>query len=215
LYRRLEWGALGLEAFQFFDGQDLIAAGVVDAALKAALGFGCVEERLGGEGLGWGRPGVVDRVNGDPGVKHFSIKHLSINSGEAAEEPGVVDDVVDQESLDEGLRLAIVVELSGKGDEGSGILAGDDEKRGVDWGLESILTGRGLALDGARACGFLGVTAVSVYLTTCGHFPDSLMLAGQAGTFVGNPDCGPLRLPYYAQGKPATWGWRGGLAVSG
>jgi hypothetical protein len=150
----------GLELLQFLDGLEPQAAGVIDAALEAGLGVGSVVEGLAGGAVGAGVMGVLDGVDQD----------LGIDPGEAAEKPGVADDVVDQEAFDVGLGLAALVEALGKGGEIGGILAGDDGRLGVDSRFKSIHAGGGLALGGAWARGVLRVATVSVKLTLCCHF---------------------------------------------
>jgi hypothetical protein len=179
---RLGLGPGGLEALQVHDGLALQAAGVIDAALEAGLGVGGVVECLASGAVGAGIVGVFDGVD----------QELGIDSVEAAEAPGVADDVIDQEAFDIGLGLATVVEPFGEGGKMGGILAGDDGRLGVDTGLEGVHAGGGLALGGAWAGGVERVALVSVFLTLCSHY----------------------LLNFHVQGKPATWGWRGELAVS-
>lgn len=156
---RLRLEAFGLDGAQFFDGLALQAVGVIDAALKAGLGLGRDVEGLAGWAVG---AGVV-------GVFHYVDQDLGIDSVEAAEEPGGADDVVDQGALDDGLRLAILVEPFGEGGESGGILAGDDARFSVNSGLESIHAGSGLALGGAWAGGVLGVATITFDLILCAH----------------------------------------------
>jgi hypothetical protein len=165
-------GALGLDALQFLDGLEPEAAGVIDTALEAGLGVGSVVEGLAGGAVGAGVISVFDGVDQDFGI----------DSGEAAEKPGIADDVVDQEAFDDGLWLAILVEALGEGDESGGILAGDDGRLSVDTRFERVHAGGGLALGSARAGGVLRVTAVSFYLSKCGHYFLSSSYGEQAGT---------------------------------
>jgi hypothetical protein len=166
---------LGLDALQFLDGLEPEAAGVIDTALEAGLGVGSVVEGLAGGAVGAGVTGVLHGVDQD----------LGIDSGEAAEKPGVADNVVDQEAFDDGLGLAILVEPLGECDESGGILAGDDGRLSVDTRFERVHAGGGLALGGARAGGVLRVTAVSFYLSKCGHFFLSSFLASKPGLSRG------------------------------
>jgi hypothetical protein len=136
-------GAFSLEALQVLDSFPLQAAGVIDAALEAGLGTGSVVECLAHGAVGAGVVGVLDSMD----------EEFGINSVEAAETPGGADDVVDQDALDFGLGLAILVEPFGKSGESGGILAGDDARISVDSGLQGIHAGGGLALGGAWACG--------------------------------------------------------------
>jgi hypothetical protein len=121
----LRLGTLGLDEPQFFDGLQSHAAGVIDAALEAGLGGGTVVEGLADGGV---RARVIS-------VFDLVYQELGIDSGEAAEEPGVADDVVDQDAFDFGLGLAILMEPFGEGGESGGILAGDDGRLGVDSGF--------------------------------------------------------------------------------
>jgi len=155
----LRLGTLGLDEPQFFDGLQAQAAGVIDAALEAGLGGGTVVEGLADGGVGAGVISVLDLV----------YQELGIDSGEAAEEPGVTDDVIDQDAFDFGLGLAIPMEPFGEGGESGGILAGDDARFSVDTGFESIHAGCGLALGGAWSGRVLRVTTVGVDLTLCRH----------------------------------------------
>ena len=106
----------GLESLQIEDGLAFEAAGVIDAALEAGLGVGSVVEGLAGGAVGAGVVGVLDGVD----------EELGIDPVEAAEAPGVADDVVDQEAFDVSLRLATLVKPCGEGGESGGILAGND-----------------------------------------------------------------------------------------
>ena len=76
-----------------------------------------------------------------------------------------MDDLVDQGAFDDGLGLAIPVELFGEYGAGGGIFAGEDARFGVDSVFESIHAGDGLTLGGARSSGELRVAAVSFDLT--------------------------------------------------
>src|SRR5471032_390412 len=172
---RLGLGPSGLEALQILDGLALQSAGVIDAALEAGLGGRTEVEGLAGGGVGAGVIGVLHHVDQD----------LGIDSVEAAEEPGGADDVVDQGALDDGLRLAILVEPFGEGGESGGILAGDDARFSVNSGLESIHAGSGLALGGAWAGGVLGVATITFDLILCAH---KRMGSGKARLW-------PFRLP--------------------
>src|SRR5471030_872310 len=132
IFNRLRGGRLGLRLWtlgldepQFFDGLQAQAAGVIDAALEAGLGGGTVVEGLADGGVGAGVVRVLNLV----------YQELGIDSGEAAEEPGVADDVVDQEAFDIGLGLATLVEPFGECGESGGILAGDNGRLGVDPGF--------------------------------------------------------------------------------
>jgi hypothetical protein len=156
----LRLGPSGLEALQVLDSLPLQAAGVIDAALEAGLGTGAVVEGFADGGV---RAGVVS-------VFDLVYQEFGVDPVEAAEAPGGADDVVDPGALDDGLRLAILVEPFGEGGENGGILAGNDGRLGVDSGLKGIHAGGGLALGGAWACGVLGVAAVSLDLILCGHF---------------------------------------------
>jgi hypothetical protein len=199
----LGWGAFGLEALQFLDGLQLRAASVIDAALETGLGGGTVVEGLADGGVRAGVVGVFDLV----------YQELGIDPVEAAETPGVADNVIDQGALDDGLGLAILVEPFGERGESGGILAGDDARFSVNSGFQGVHAAGSLALDGAWAGGVLRVAAVSFYLTKCSHF-FLASFRGQgrlAQNYSGDPDCGCPQ----AQGKRATWGPRGKLGVSG
>jgi hypothetical protein len=53
----------------------------------------------------------------------------------------------------------------------------------------------------------LRVATVSFYLSKCGHFILCLLISGQGRNLAGTYP--------HVQGKRTTWGWRGGLPVSG
>jgi hypothetical protein len=150
----------GLESLQIEDGLAFEAAGVIDAALEAGLGVGSVVEGLAGGAVGAGIVGVFDGVD----------EEFGIDPVEAAEAPGVADDVIDQEAFDVGLGLATVVETCGEGGEIGDIFAGDDGGFGVDAGFDGVHAGSGFAFGSARPCGVLCVATVSVDLTLCCHF---------------------------------------------
>jgi hypothetical protein len=185
----LKLAAFGLEALQVHDGLPLQAAGVIDSALEAGLGVGSVVEGLPGGAVRAGVIGVLD------GMDH----ELGIDPVEAAEAPGMADDVIDQEAFDVGLGLATSVEPFGEGGEVGGILAGDDGGLGVDTGLEGVHAGGSFALGGAWAGGVLRVALVSVDLSKCSHF---LLLTsicrasrGLAGTpITGRRGCSTFRI---------------------
>jgi len=52
--------------------------------------------------------------------------------------------------------------VAAEGGEDGGILAADEQGLRVDAGFQGILRGGGLALDGARAGGFLGGEAIGL-----------------------------------------------------
>jgi hypothetical protein len=118
-------GVGGLEALQVQDGLALQAAGVTDAALETGLGVGSVVECLADGAVGAGIVGVFDGVD----------EEFGIDPVEAAEAPGVTDDVIDQEAFDVGLGLATLVETCGEVGEIGDIFAGDDGGLGVDSGF--------------------------------------------------------------------------------
>jgi len=147
--------AFGLEALEFLEGLELRAAGIVDAALEAALRDGSGEEGFAGRVILIGIVGVVNLMLDDFGV----------DAGETGEEPGVADDVVEEGAFESGGRLVVAVEGFGELGELLGIFAGDDGGFGVDAGLESVPARDGLALDGAWAGGFRRIAAVGFDLT--------------------------------------------------
>jgi hypothetical protein len=150
---------LGLEFFEFLEGALAGAAGAVEAPLELAEGFGLVAGDL--------TEGIF--VMGLEGVLVVVCPKLGFGGAEAALEPLAVDEVVDEGAgFGGGGAVALVV----FGDEEFEIgerFGGKDEGFGVDAGFEGIHGGGGLARDGGRAGGLLGIAAVGFYLTESGH----------------------------------------------
>jgi hypothetical protein len=88
---------------------------------------------------------------------------------EAAEGPLAADKVVDVEALfgvgGVVVEVAVLDELLEFGE----VLAGEEERFGVDAGFEAVHGRDGLARDRGGAGRFLGVTAVGFYLTKGRH----------------------------------------------
>jgi hypothetical protein len=152
-------GAGGLQACEAGKGAVEVAGTGIDAALEAGEGF-----RLGGCGLGE-RAVLV----GVQPVLLVKDPELGLGFMEAAEEPIGVDEGIDEAALLGSGGLEALEIFGGEGFEIGGIFAGNDERLGVDAGLQRIHAGGGLAADRARAGGFLGVAAVGFELFEGGH----------------------------------------------
>jgi hypothetical protein len=150
---------LGLEFFEFLEGALAGAAGAVEAPLELAEGFGLVAGGLA-EGI---------FVMGLEGVLVVVCPKLGFGGAEAALEPLAVDEVVDEGAGFGGNGVVALVVLVDQEFEISELFGGENEGFSVYAGLESIHGGGGLARDGGRAGGLLGITAVGFYLTESGH----------------------------------------------
>ncbi len=75
--------------------------------------------------------GFAGRVSlaGVGSVVDLVIEDFGIDAGEAGEEPGVADDIVEEGALDGGLGRVIAVEGFGEEDEFVGVFASDDGAR--------------------------------------------------------------------------------------
>jgi hypothetical protein len=73
------------------------------------------------------------------------IDHFGIDAEEAAQQPGVADEVVEQGALPGGFGLVVAVEGGGQFGEAGFFFAGDDVGFGVDAGLERVHAGNGFA----------------------------------------------------------------------
>ena len=182
---------LGLEFFEFLEGALAGAAGAVEAPLELAEGFGLVAGDL--------TEGIF--VIGLEGVLVVVCPKLGFGGAEAALEPLAVDEVVDEGAgFGGGGMVALVVFVDQEFEIGD-LFGREDEGFGVDAGFESIHGGGGLARDGGRAGGLLGITAVGFYLTECGHRVAPVMDR-------------PGGLSYF-EDRGAVWGIRGWRAASG
>ena len=84
---------------------------------------------------------------------------------EAALEPLAADEVFEEGTGFGGGGVVMLVVLVDEQFEIGEFFGGEDEGFGVDAGFEGIHRGGGLACDRGGAGGFLGVAAVSFYLT--------------------------------------------------
>jgi len=181
---RFRFAAGGLEAFEVDDGLVLGALDAGDEALEAGKGVGPTVE--GGAGFGvrvMDAAGAVVFDGGGP--------DLSFGAAEAAEAPGVIDELVDQFLLELAGGLPGLDEAVGEGFELFGIFARDDLGSGVDAGFECVETDGGFAGVGRGPRGEERVFAICFYLFECGH----------EGPFQF--ECG-----MWSQGKRAIFGGR-------
>jgi hypothetical protein len=132
--------ALGLEAAEFVEAAVQVALGGIDAALDAGEGSDVV-----GEDFAVGHIVVRDLLH----AFALAFPGFGFDFAEAALEPGVMDDGVDEVGLGWVGRLVFGVESGGESFERCGVLASDDLGFGIDAGLQVIETGDGLALWGA------------------------------------------------------------------
>jgi len=178
------WG--GFELLEGVEGAVEGAAGGIDAPLELAEGLVFLHA-----GLAEGKI-VFLAVGFLVGI----FKELGFGDAEAAEGPLATDEVVEQDAGFGGGGVVAVVVLGGELLEVGEVLGREDEGFGVDAGFEGVHGGDGLACDRVGASGFLGVTAVSFYLTESGH----VWLAG-CPSFArmdrdpeGTPACPTLRI---------------------
>jgi hypothetical protein len=148
-------GRLGADAFQVFEGALVGARGGIDAALEPG-------EELEIAAVGFGERGVLIIVV--TVAMKLALPDFGFGTVEAAEEPVVGDEEVDEGAGLRGGGAPMVIVVGGKGVEGLGAFTANDVGFGVDAGFESVHAGDGFALDGARAGGFLSVEAVGLDL---------------------------------------------------
>jgi len=147
--------SFGFELFEVLEGALAGAAGAIDAPLELAEGFG-----LAAGGL---TEGVL--VVGSPGVLVVECPQLGFGLMQTALEPLAADEVVDEGTGFGGGGIVVLVVLADEQFEFGEFFGGKDEGFGVDAGFQGVHGGGGLAGDRGRAGGFLGVAAVSFYLS--------------------------------------------------
>ncbi len=155
----LRLAALGFQALELFQGTVVVAACGIDTALEAGEGVCAADEGLAGGA-------ICLRV---PGILHFALEDLGIDSAKAAEQPFVVDEGIDEEAFFGGGGLPTLLVFGGEGFEVGWILAADDLRFGVNAGSGGIETGDGLARDGAWTAGLLRVETIRFDLLNGGH----------------------------------------------
>jgi hypothetical protein len=181
--------------FEFLEGSLAGAARAVEAPLELAEGFGLVAGGL--------TEGIF--VIGLKGVLVVVCPKLGFGGAEAPLEPLAVDEVVDEGAGFGGGGLVALVVFVDQEFEIGELFGGEDEGFGVNAGFEGVHGGGGLARDGGRAGGVLGITAVGFYLTESGH--------GGSGSELRSDGQG--RALSHFEDRAAVWGIRGWLAVSG
>ena len=147
--------SFGFELFEVLEGALAGAAGAIDAPLELAEGFG-----LAAGGL---TEGVL--VVGSLGVLVVECLQLGFGLMQTALEPLAADEVVDEGTGFGGGGIVVLVVLVDEEFEIGKFFGGKDEGFGVDAGFQGVHGGGGLAGDRGRAGGFLGVAAVSFYLS--------------------------------------------------
>jgi hypothetical protein len=137
----------------------------------AELGQGFVEEALGlvAEAVEAADGGLVDEGVAGPAFALAVVAEETFFGGSpdvgfdpavAAEEPLVVDEGIEEGALGRGGGNVLVGERRFEGFEFGGVLVPYDHGIAVEAGFQGVAAGCGLALDGARAGGELGVAAV-------------------------------------------------------
>jgi hypothetical protein len=185
-------GGGGFELLEGVEGAVEGAAGGIDAPLELAEGLVFLHA-----GLAEGKI-VFLAVGFLVGI----FKELGFGDAEAAEGPLAADEVVGQGAGFGGGGVVALVVLVDELLEVGEIFGGQDEGFGMDAGFEGVHGGSGLACDRGRAGGFLGVTAVSFYLTESGHGSSresELRSEGQAGA------CPTLRIEERFRGFRGEW----------
>ena len=158
----LGFAAVGLDAFQLVGGVAEVALDAGDLALHAAEG-------LVAAGVGVADFGVVAVAVAFAPVVDGADPHLVFGGADAAEAPGVVDDVVDEFALAGVSGLPAGGEFFDEDAEFFGVFAGDHEGFGIDTGFEGIKADGGFAFGGSGSGGLLGVSTVCFYLFNGGH----------------------------------------------
>ena len=103
---------------------------------------------------------------------HAVFPELGFEPEIAAVEPLTGDEGIDQRALLGGGGEPTIIVLSGESCEIGGAFAADDDRFGVEAGFEGIHGDDGLAFNGARAGGLLGVELVRLDLPDGRHrFP--------------------------------------------
>jgi len=104
---------------------------------------------------------------------------LGFGGAEAAESPGVFEEMVDEFAFGSVGRLPAVGELFGEGAELVGVFAGDDDGGGVDAGLEGIEADGFFALVGRGSGGPLRISRLAsiclMVAIVAGLLPDSIV----------------------------------------
>ena len=135
----------GLEAAEFAEGGVVVALGGIDAALEAGENVAVFFE---------------DQAEGDVEDVQGVFPELCLDGAEAAEEPFAIDEGIDEGTLFGGGWLEAIEVFGGELVEGRLGFTTDDQRPGVDAGLQSVHRGAGLAFIGARSGGFLRVAAI-------------------------------------------------------
>jgi len=117
---------------------------------------------------GWGaRIQLVERRS--LRLFHAINPEFGFEAGEALEQPVGADEGIDEEALEVGGGLPILVVAGGHGFEFGRIFARDHLGFGVDAGFQSVKTGDSFSFRGARARGQLRIAAIRLDLTLRRH----------------------------------------------
>jgi hypothetical protein len=111
---------------------------------------------------------------------------VGFGEAEAADEPLVVDEGIDEIALAWGNGVELGVVFGGELGEGFGVFAADDVGFGMEAGLESVQAGDGFAGLGAGAGRFLRIQAIRADLGFGWH-----KSSPRAGQLVRKPDARP------------------------
>ena len=144
----------GLQALELAQGALVGALEGVDAALEPVEGGGAA-----GVGSAFGSVLVVLEGRGE-----LVFPNLSVDFGETAEVPVVTDESVDIVALLGGGGVEPLDVFLRERFESRAIFAADEERLRVDAGFQGILGRVELALDGARAGGFLCIETIGLDL---------------------------------------------------
>ena len=151
----------GLQALEFLESAMVVAADRIDAALETIEHLVAVVEDPA--------DGMLIRVVTALRALGFVLPELRLGPVEPAEQPLGADQGIDEQAAFGGGAGEALLVFGDEGFELARIFAGNDVGFGVNAGFQGIETGRGLALGGARAGGFLGVLTIRLVLFVCSH----------------------------------------------
>jgi hypothetical protein len=166
------------------EGAEAGAAGGIEAVLELGEGGGVAGGGLSEGVLLWVAVLVVALI----------LPRLGFGGAEAAEHPLAVDKVVDEAAGIGGGGLVVLVVVFGELVEVGKVFGREDEGLAVDAGFEGVHGGSGLACDRGGASGFLGIAAVSFYLTQSRHGGSEAGRRTHGATQGGTRACPALRI---------------------
>ena len=160
--RGLGGETVGTEGAQGVESAVIGAIGGDESALQA------VEDALAaGEGVA--EHDFLVEALPFPGLLEFDLPELRLDFAQAAEEPVGGDQGIDEDALFGSGGLEAFVVAGGESIEGGGVFATNDERFGVDAGLQGVLRRGSLAFSGARAGGLSGIATVGLDLGVSRH----------------------------------------------